>query len=318
MDRVCGVTSAKVGLGLGASCGPGLCSWGWGHGDLPDTCRLSGGWHAARHRPGVGKRPGGGGCSNPCPSPAAVCALWGRRRAPEGSCPHLSPVSSPTPPAVGTPEMLTVLRVCAHVHVRYPHLPQPPGLARDVVAPARPWPLPALPPRPRTHSLLRPRSAVRSCRENTSLALREHFSFLFLLNKPRATFQNRRRKRTRSGAADLSSPGDARARASAGLRGRGRTAVSGRRAAAASSRPVRGPRGVFAQAAGAAADTRGRGGSVPPALRTSCALGLRACPWSPPSRGGGASQTSRPGAFPAQAAFLGSRAHDGGDWLLVF
>uniref|UniRef100_A0A4X1UF68 MOB kinase activator 2 n=1 Tax=Sus scrofa TaxID=9823 RepID=A0A4X1UF68_PIG len=97
--------------------------------------------------------------------------------------------------------MLTVLRVCAHVHVRYPHLPQPPGLARDVVAPARPWPLPALPPRPRTHSLLRPRSAVRSCRENTSLALREHFSFLFLLNKPRATFQNRRRKRTRKSKA---------------------------------------------------------------------------------------------------------------------
>lgn len=56
--------------------------------------------------------------------------------------------------------------------------------------------------------LLRRRSAVRSQKENISLAFREHFSFFFLLNKPSATFQNTRGKnRTWSeGCKDLSPP----------------------------------------------------------------------------------------------------------------
>jgi hypothetical protein len=46
----------------------------------------------------------------------------------------------------------------------------------------------ALPWKPSTHRLLRLSSAMRSRKENISLAFREHSSILFLLNKPSATF----------------------------------------------------------------------------------------------------------------------------------
>lgn len=62
------------------------------------------------------------------------------------------------------------------------------------------------PQRPSTCRLLRQRSPVRSRRENISLAFGEHFSFLFLLNKPPATFQNRTKKGQGQGAAETFHP----------------------------------------------------------------------------------------------------------------
>lgn len=58
--------------------------------------------------------------------------------------------------------------------------------------------------RPCSHRLLRRWCAVSSRRENVFLAFGEHFSFLFHLNKPPATFQNRTKKGQGQGAAEVS------------------------------------------------------------------------------------------------------------------
>lgn len=141
-----------------------------------------------------------------CPQPLLCSLPWGRRGAslsraegPHGPEPLICTwPPGQAPPHGGTP------RVCSVCVWPVPGSSPNPARSQDTVA------LPGTrhtqhgARRPCSHRLLRRWCAVSSRRENVFLAFGEHFSFLFHLNKPPATFQNRTKKGQGQGAAEVS------------------------------------------------------------------------------------------------------------------
>lgn len=147
---------------------------------LPHPCRVL----RPRTSPGGGREP-------PCPGPRG----------------HPASRNSPTAPQ-GPPKCTVCacgIRACA---------PAQPGPAKSPGAGlSRPFPGHRGPAwhssaqhgaqTPSSRRLLRQWSAARRRRESTFLAFGEHFSFLFLLSKPPAIFQNRTEKGQGQGAAEV-------------------------------------------------------------------------------------------------------------------